>query len=283
MRSPSPTPARVHAATSGVRYHPARGFIRQCYQSLVMANVNVRTDLDLDSPTLVEGLPGVGLVGKIATDHLVETFDMKLAASVDCEGVPEVAVYDDDSRDVVPPLRIHADESRDLLALQSDVPVARGNTSDFADCLTAWFEEHDVTPLYLSGLPDEDHEMGELPRVFGIGSGAGVDILADHDIDTPPERGVVGGPTGALVNRAGDRDLDDVTLVVDSDPKFPDPAAARRLIDTGIAPITGVDVPTDDLVERAEEIREQKEQLAQRMQDASEEESTQAKPMPMFQ
>ncbi len=26
-------------------------------------------EIDLDSPTLIEGFPGVGLVGKIATDH----------------------------------------------------------------------------------------------------------------------------------------------------------------------------------------------------------------------
>jgi uncharacterized protein len=248
-----------------------------------MASVNLRTELDLDSPALVEGLPGVGLVGKIATDHIVETFDMELVASVDCDGVPRVAVYDDDSHDVVPPLRIHADESRELLALQSDVPVARSNTSGFADCLTTWFEANDVTPLYLSGLPDEDHEMGDLPGVFGIGSGAGTGLLADHDIDAPPERGVIGGPTGALVNRAAERGLDAAALVVESDPQFPDPAAARRLIDQAISPLTGVDVPTEDLVEHAEEIRDQKEKLAQRMQDASEEESTQAKPMRMFQ
>jgi len=248
-----------------------------------MASVNLRTDLDLDSPTLVEGLPGVGLVGKIATDHVVETFDMDLVASVDCDGIPSVAVYDDDSHDVVPPVRIHVDESRNLLALQSDVPVARSGSSDFADCLTTWFDSHDVTPLYLSGLPEENHEMGDLPAVFGIASGAGTTVLTDHDIDTPPERGVVGGPTGALVNRAAERGLDAVSLVVESDPQFPDPAAARRLIDTAIAPITGLDIPTDDLVDRAEEIRDQKEKLAQRMQEASEEESTQAKPMRMFQ
>ena len=34
-------------------------------------------DVEFESPTLVEGLPGVGLVGKIAVDHLVETFDMQ--------------------------------------------------------------------------------------------------------------------------------------------------------------------------------------------------------------
>jgi uncharacterized protein len=248
-----------------------------------MARVNVRAEFDIDDPMLVEGLPGVGLVGKIATDHLVDTYDMDLVASVDCAGIPRVAVYDETTHDVIPPVRIYADESRDLLALQSDVPISRSNGSEFSDCFTAWLEDRSVTPLYLSGLPDDDHEPGDLPAVFGIGSGSMPARLADETIDKPPERGVVGGPTGSLVNRAAERGLDAAALVVESDPQFPDPAAARRLIDHAIEPLANIDVPTDDLVDRAEDIRTQKEQLAQQMQDADEEESTQAKPMGMFQ
>ena len=33
-------------------------------------------DVALDSPTLIEGFPGVGLVGKIAADHLIDSFEM---------------------------------------------------------------------------------------------------------------------------------------------------------------------------------------------------------------
>ncbi|MEF8882717.1 MAG: PAC2 family protein, partial [Halapricum sp.] len=51
-----------------------------------MAHVNVhREDLDFDEPVLVEGLPGLGLVGKIAADHLVDTFEMDHYASIHCD------------------------------------------------------------------------------------------------------------------------------------------------------------------------------------------------------
>jgi len=248
-----------------------------------MARVRTKTEFDLDDPVLVEGLPGVGLVGKIATDHLVDVFEMEYVASVDCQNIPRVAVYEEGRRDVLPPVRLYADEERDLLALQSDVPLARDTGGDFADCITAWLADNDATPLYLSGLPVQDLDPAEIPDVFGIASGSAVERLDDEGIDTPPERGLVGGPTGALVNRAAEEGLDAAGLVVESDPQFPDPAAAKRLLDGAIGPLAGVDVPTDDLVERAEEIREQKERLAKRMQEAEEEESTQAKPMRMFQ
>ena len=248
-----------------------------------MASVVPVADVDLDEPVLVEGLPGVGLVGKIATDHVIEHLDMEHVATVDCEGIPRVAIYDEDVRDVQPPVRIYADESQDVLALQSDVPISRTAASDFAGCVTTWLQEHDALPLYLSGLAVEDLDPETIPDVFGVATADASGILDDHEVGHPPERGVIGGPTGALLNRAGARGLDAIGLVVQSDPKFPDPAAARQLIESGINPIADVDIGTNDLVDRADEIQEQKEKLAQRMQEAGEEESSQAKPLRMYQ
>jgi len=248
-----------------------------------MASVVPVADVDLDEPVLVEGLPGVGLVGKIATDHVIEQLDMKFVATVDCEGIPRVAIYDEGTRDVQPPVRIYADETHDVLALQSDIPISRTAAREFAGCVTTWIDEHNALPLYLSGLPVQDLDPETVPELFGIATGNAAGILDDHEISRPPERGVVGGPTGALLNRAGARDIDALGLVVESDPQFPDPASARKLIEDGIEPIAEIDVGTEELVDRAEEIQEQKEKLAQRMQEAAEEESTQAKPLRMFQ
>jgi uncharacterized protein len=249
-----------------------------------MARVRVESEPSVDSPALVEGLPGVGLVGKITTDHLVDTFDMDYVASIECEGVPPVAIYDDARRSALPPVRLYADDERNLLALQSDVPISRQASVDFADCFTGWLEDWDTTPLFLSGLPDEDRDPSTVPDVFGIATGdPSAQRLDDTDIDTPPERGLIGGPTGALINNAAANGIDAAGLVVESDPQFPDPAAAKRLIEHAVEPLADIDVPTDDLVDRAEEIREQKKRLAKAMQEAGDEESTQAKPMRMFQ
>ncbi|WP_135827944.1 proteasome assembly chaperone family protein [Halorussus halobius] len=248
-----------------------------------MARVNVVADeVSLDEPTLVEGLPGVGLVGKLATDHVVDQFDMTYYASIDCEGLPRISVYEAGSRTVRPPVRLYADADRDLVALQSDVPVSASAASEFASCVTDWLVDRDVTPIYLSGLPKEK-EPGEIPSLYGVATGDAGGRLDDHGVGSPPERGAISGPTGALLHEAAARDHDAYALVVESDPQFPDPEAAHILIENGIAPLTDLDVATDHLVERAEEISEQKEQLAQRMGEAETDESSQAQPLRMFQ
>ncbi|WP_254838253.1 proteasome assembly chaperone family protein [Natronomonas marina] len=245
-----------------------------------MAHVQVHADdIDLDSPILVEGLPGAGLVGKIAADHLVKQFDMAHYGSLHCDGLPDVAVYHGESSDVLPPVRLYADAERDLLVLQSDVPVSPSGAPQFADCVTGWFEENDVFPLYLSGLPEEKEGV---PELYGVATGDGEAVLEDAGLVPPRESGLVSGPTGALLSHAGRTGLDAVGLIVQTNPQFPDPEAARVLLESGIAPIADVEVETDALVEQADEIQAAREELAQQLQDAGDE-STQAQPIRGFQ
>ncbi|ELZ25057.1 hypothetical protein C475_10939 [Halosimplex carlsbadense 2-9-1] len=245
-----------------------------------MAQIDVhREDIELDEPTLVEGLPGVGLVGKIAADHLVDALDMTYYAACHCEGLPEVAVFGEDDRTYQPPVRLYADERRDLLALQSDVPVSPNVADDFATCLTGWLADRDATALYVSGLPAEKEGV---PNLYGVASGEATGLLDEYDIAPPAESGVISGPTGALLYEAERSGLDALGLVVEANRNFPDPEAARVVLLDGFGPIAGVDVDTDHLVEQAEEISQARENLAKRMQEGDEE-SSRAQPMGMYQ
>jgi uncharacterized protein len=244
-----------------------------------MAHITVHGDAELDEPILVEGMPGVGLVGKIVADHLVETLDMTEYATCHCEGIPRVAVYDKGDRQVRHPIRIYADESRDLLVLQSDVPVSPEAAPDFSSCLTGWFAEENVTPLLLSGLPQEKDGR---PSLYGIGTGEGTALLDKYEINSPRENGMISGPVGALLAEACEQAVDCIGLVVQANRQFPDPEAARVLLVDAIEPLADIDVDTDKLVEQAEEISKAREQLAKQMNQADDE-STQAKPLGMYQ
>lgn len=244
-----------------------------------MAHVEERQSMDLESPTLVEGLPGVGLVGKLAADHLVDELDMSYYAACRCEGLPDVAVYEEGERGIYPPVRIYADEQRDLLVLQADIPVSPDAAEEFASCVTTWLAGKDATPIYLSGLPQEKDDV---PSMYGVGTGDGETLLADHEISTPTESGLISGPTGALLAEASHHGLDSVGLVVEANANFPDPEAARVLLLEGINPLADIDVDTERLVEQADKVAQAREQLAKQMQQADEE-STRAQPLGMYQ
>jgi len=246
-----------------------------------MARISVLDDeVSLSEPTLVEGFPGVGLVGKIATDHMIDAHEMTHYANVHCDGLPRVAVYREDDPTVTAPVRLYADPELDLVALRSDVPVHPNAATEVANCLDGWFDETKTFPVFLSGLGREKDE--EPPALYGIATGDGGDALSRASVDDPPESGLVSGPTGAMIAAALERGRDAVGLIVESDPQFPDPEAARVLVRDGIDPIAGTETPTDGLVDQATEIRNAKQQLAEQMREATEE-SSQAEPLKMFQ
>lgn len=273
-----------------------------------MATITIKNEIDLETPMCIEGLPGVGLVGKIAADHLINTFDMTYYAAVQCSGLPPVTVYHGEDSELKPPVRLYADAERDLLVLHSEIPIAAESREAFADCIVEWSASNDVTPLFLSGLPKEQgQEQGKKqgqgqaqgqaqaeevgteiggqrsPELFGVSTGDGNSYLDDAGIVPPKQGGLMQGPTGALLHEALDQDLTSVGLVVQAHPKFPDPKASKTLLDYGIAPITGLDIDTTPLVEQAEEIQTARQQLATQMQQVKTGESSQAKRLRGFQ
>lgn len=239
----------------------------------------VAEGIDLDSPTLVEGLPGAGLVGKIAADHLVQLYDMEYYGGFHCEGLPRVAIYEGESSSIRPPVRLYADEARDLVVLQSDVPVSPKQASEFVSTVTTWIEEMGAFPLYLSGLGAENDGS---PELYGVSTGEGESVLDEEGIVPPRAGGMISGPTGALLHRAIETDLDAIGLIVQTDPQFPDPEAARIILEHGVGPIADIDVDTAHLVEQADEIQEAREQLAAQLSELDSDESTQAQPIRGF-
>jgi uncharacterized protein len=247
--------------------------------------VEIRTtdeSVDPSGSTLVEGMPGVGLVGKIATDHLIESLEMSQFAEIRGEGIPPVTVFDGEERGVNPPIRLYIDPDEQLVALRSDVPVHVMDAPLFAERLTEWVLEHDVLPIYLGGLPTE-READEIPSVEGIGVGGGKEKLDAASVPAPDDGGMISGPCGALLSNAAHKDVDAIGLMVDTDPRFPDPQGSHALIKDGIDPVAGVEVDTERLVDRAEEITEARTELAQRMQQADQHEASQVSRTGMFQ
>lgn len=242
-----------------------------------MAHVEIHADIDCSGGVLVDGLPGQGLVGKIAADHIVESLELTHVGTCHCDGLPEVATYRTETTTLRAPVRIHADDAGDVLVLQSDVPVSPSTAEGFAACLTHFVDDEDILPLYVSGKGVEDVDSVEDiddRRVIGVATGEAGKILADLDVDDPAESGAITGPTGALLYAAIRTGVDALGIIVETTPQFPDPEAARRFLDRAVLPLTGIDLETESLIEQAAEIGDARERLAREMSQAGDESSS---------
>ncbi|MFB6167170.1 MAG: proteasome assembly chaperone family protein [Candidatus Nanohaloarchaea archaeon] len=244
-----------------------------------MSEIEIKREVGIEEPFFIEGLPGTGLASKIAADHVVDKLDMEFFATVEADGLPDVMIFEEDERDLKEPVRMYVDEESGLVALTSDVLVSAVDVDDFASTVVEWIEGRNAKPLFLSGFPSGAEDKG----VYGVTTGEAGKMLEDADIEPPKQRGVVGGPTGALLHNSEKKGIEAACLVVDTDPQFPDPVAARMLIDQGVEPIAGFDIGTDELTERAEKIKEQKQKLAKMLQQAESHEKGQAFPEGMYE
>lgn len=306
-----------------------------------MADLDFHRQIELTDPVLLEGFPGMGLVGKIAVDHLVAELDMVHFADVHCDALPRVAGFGEGESAVRSPVRLYADPDRDLVALQSDVQVSPDAAYEFAGCVADWLDETDTTAVYVAGTePDEEpngdgtdgdgaettvaeddvvsagadaaaatEESGDGdvessdsaatdageessstateadrdPRLRGVATAGATDRLAETDLQVPDNAGIVSGPSGALLAHAMETELPAIGVVADTTPRFPDPEAAKAVLERVVEPLAGVDVGVEQLLEHAERVRAAKQRLADQVAAAEDDSSSKATPLRMYQ
>lgn len=150
----------------------------------------------------------------------------------------------------------------------ASLPQTAGGSGS-GDGSDAGTERRDASP------PPREREL------YGLATGDGHRILDDAGIVPPLHAGFVSGPTGALLNRASELELDAAGLVVELGTGVPDVDGARVVLDRGVEPVTGIDVDTDPLGGDDVEVPADVTQFAQQLQEADDG-STRAHSSPMF-
>jgi uncharacterized protein len=218
------------------------------------------TNLEAERPTLIEGLPGHGMVASIAVDQITEQLGLEQHGSIRSEAFPPVTSFADGL--VQDTVRVYAGTDPDVMTLQSDVPIPPEAFDGLGQCVLEDLTEEFDRAIFLAGaLAQTEEQVGE---VFGIATNDDLKSdLVNAGIDTVDEQGAVSGVTGALMSACYEAGVPAILLLSRAAPNAPDPAAAASVIDTALEPLVDFDITTDDLREQAEQIQNQKQQVAQ--------------------
>jgi uncharacterized protein len=238
------------------------------------------TDLTVESPTLIEGLPGHGMVASIAVDRITDQLSLEHHGSVHSEELPAVTTFEDGrARDLV---RVYAGAEPALLTLQSDVPVPEAAFGALAECILSDLVDSFGRAVFLAGVPAGDED--DHGRVSGIATTDGVEAdIRAAGITLTEGVGIVGGVTGALAQACYHAEVPAAVLIVRANPYFPDPAAAKALIEEALEPLVEFDIETAELEEQAAEIRTRKGQIAQQLKQQQDEQIARPQGRSMFQ
>jgi hypothetical protein len=227
-----------------------------------MDEIEVETvaDPDLRDPVLVEGLPGVGHVGKLAAEHLLEELDSELVRRVYADEFPPQVTIDDEGVAELAHAEFHAVDAgdRDLLVLTGDHQAQSNEghyhlTDVFLDVADDFGVERGFA---LGGVPTG--ELVDEPTVLGaVTDPAARDGLEDAGVEfreDEPAGGIV-GVSGLLLGLGGRRGLDVACLMGETSGYLVDPKSAQAVLEV-LQSVVGFEVGFESLEERAEEMEE---------------------------
>jgi uncharacterized protein (TIGR00162 family) len=222
-------------------------------------DIESHADPDLEDPVLIEGLPGVGHVGKLAVEHLLDEFESELVRRIYSEHFPPQVTVED-GRSKLACVEFYAVDvgGRDVLVLSGDHQAGDGvGHYRLTDRVLDVAEEFGVGRAFaLGGVP-----TGELIEEYAVLGAATTDDLVEEleaygveFREDEPAGGIV-GVSGLLLGLGERRGLPVGCLMGETSGYLVDPRSARAVLEV-LQGLLDFEVDYATLEERAEEMEE---------------------------
>jgi len=224
--------------------------------------IRKKLDIKLKDPILIEGLPGLGLVGKIVIRYLIRQLRAKLFARLYSPFFPyHVLVNKKGSAQLLKSdfyyWKNNAPKGNDLILLTGDTQAQTiEGQYDVTSKILEFAEDHDVkTILTIGGYSTPG--QGVEPRVLGVATSPELlKRLVDAGVKISPAGNPIVGTAGLLVGLAKFKHLEAACLLGETVGYMPDPKAAKNVL-RALLLILNIKLDLSDLdreIEKAKEV-----------------------------
>ncbi|MBU1203460.1 MAG: PAC2 family protein [Nanoarchaeota archaeon] len=209
--------------------------------------------------TLLEGFPGFGFVGTIATGFLIEHMDAKLIGKIEMKkGVPMVAVH---NSKVVEPFGIYYSKRYNLVILTALTSIT-GMEWEIAEAVEKLCKQLEIKEVIsLEGVASQTVDT----KTFFYCSKPTTSVKFKKLLLDPLGEGVIMGVTGALMSK---EKLPMTCLFASVHSKLPDSRAAAKLIEV-LDQYLGLKVDYKPLLKKATEMEGKLKGIMQDSQQAA--------------
>jgi uncharacterized protein (TIGR00162 family) len=238
--------------------------------------VNFVRENDVDGTVLIEGLPGIGQVGKLVAEHLIEELGAEKIAEIFSLYFPPQVLLDSRgvARLVNNEVYRYQREDQSILFLVGDYQSTSGEghylmTSTYLDIA----EQLGVQRMYTLGgygvghLVDEPRVLGavNMPHLREEVEKEGVVFTQDE-----PGGGIIGA-TGLLLGMGAPRGIEGICLMGETSGYLVDPKSAHSVLKV-LSQLLGIEVDFTTLEERAGEMEHLVDKLREMEQKKTDEE-----------
>ncbi len=220
---------------------------------------------NLKSPYLVEGFPGIGLVGTIAANFLVEHLNMEFFGYVTSEHFSPISSVHNYTP--LHPARMYKSKKHNLVVLFSELIIPMKTIYPLSHEILAWAERRKAKQiLSLGGI----NIKGEQDSVYGIASTSDLGKMLKKKGVKLIREGVTTGVSGVLLAECATKKFPAISLLSEAHADYMDPKGAAMVLDA-LSEVTNLKINTKELVKQGKEIESNVKKLLEQAKGADEE------------
>jgi uncharacterized protein len=242
----------------------------------------VQKKIRLDSPILVAGFPGPGLVGSISTSYIINKLHMDQIACVESEFIVPGVIYAEGK--LRHPFRLYSNEEGSVCVLVCEAPVMIQGMYSVLDTVTKWALNNKVkqvmvldgiavegipnlkrTPIIMSSDGEVADEASLIQDVEEELNNKEDQTQDDSDRSVYPTTAYIGGLAGGLLSSCLSNGLASKALLVPATRGIPDPEGAAILIESldKITDNKSLEIDTQSLRKQGAALRTRMEKIIQ--------------------
>ena len=221
--------------------------------------------------TFICGLPGVGLVGNIVANFLVNNLKLEQVGIIDGPAFPSISVV----KDGIPnhPMRLYAGEQicndgkcNQIVICVSDFVPPVSATKDLVDCIFDWAKEKGCTSFIVGegfSIPQKNEDKDSI--VYGVSSTEASKDWINNAKVTPFEFGTIGGFTGVMLNQGRLRSVNVLGLLAEVEEDIPDALAASKIIEAIDKLLLEIDLDSKPLLDEAASLEKELQKVTEQV------------------
>ena len=236
----------------------------------------------LNSPILIAGFPGAGLVGSISTSYIINKLHMNQIACVESEFIVPGVIYTEGK--LRHPFRLYSNKEGDICVLVCEAPIMVEGMYSVLDTFVKWALNNKVNEVMVldgiavEGLPDSkrmpiilssDGREADAANLIDDDDNKNSDITNKEEEEKKddkshsiyPSTAFIGGIAGGILSSCLSNGIASKALLISAARRIPDPEGAAIIIES-LSKITN----NESLKIDTQQLREQGASLKMRME-----------------
>jgi uncharacterized protein len=218
-------------------------------------------NIESKNPIILFGFPGMGLIGNIVAQHLIDQLKMQQKGIIESRLFPPVSIVYQGL--VKSPVRVYESVEKNLIIIFSDIPIDPIISGEVGRNLVLWakgLSPQEVIPIAGLATTTEEH------NVFGAAATQD-DLDRIKEIVRIFEIGTISGVPAVVMNDCLNNGIHSVCLLGETRGANPDPRAAAEVV-KALNKIYGWDIKIEPLLEQADQIEQMLHKLSEQVGEA---------------